>query len=73
MHMTKYLGLFSSVGSGLLSANGDGELGLSRSLPKSTFNKSGRFLLPLPDRALLAQERSEDYKLSFSSILIGPR
>lgn len=48
-----------NVGNGLVSANGDGELGRSRSVPKSTFNKSGRFLVPDPLRALRAHDRSK--------------
>lgn len=61
MQSFTYRGLAScgSPGSGLLSANGDGELGLSRSALKSTFSKSGRFFPLLPDRARLAQDLSK--------------
>lgn len=57
-----YLGLASSgVGVALptTSAFGAGEIGLSRSVPKLIFSKSGRFLLLLPDRALRAHDRSK--------------
>lgn len=66
-----YRGLASaSPGSGLLSANGDGELGLSLSALKSTFSKSGRFLLLLPVRARRAHERSRlPYDAPFRSLV----
>lgn len=46
----------SSCKKGLLSIKGDGELGLSRSMEKSAFNRS---LLRDCPRALLAHERSK--------------
>lgn len=46
----------------------DGELGRSRSAPKSIFNKSGRFLVELPDRARRAHDRSKlPYEEGFRS------
>lgn len=59
----KYLGLGSLRVSSLdgvfdLSTGGTGETGRSRSSLKSMFNRSGRFLLLLPDRALRAHDRS---------------
>lgn len=41
------------------AATGAGEIGRSRSTPKSIFCNSGRFLLVLPERARRAHDRSK--------------
>lgn len=52
---------------------GRGEAALSLSAPKSTFNKSGRFRLELPERARRAHDRSEMLRVSelFISVCIN--